>query len=237
MRDLLYIYEELFVNKLINLIILLHCNKLHKLLKLCYSQPYILRTMFYSIIWRLMISPMARDAKRKSESESITFRVERNVLDKLRAEAERKMESVNILGNQIFKEYVDWHSPAAVAGMMYTSKKNLVRIMDKLTEEQINQIVDEHLKDEFVGQVEMITGEYNIISYLRAIENWMSASSIHYRHDVKDQIHIYVILHEMGKKWSYFFECWFKGAFKTLKAKDAEVNATDDTIVLKLSID
>jgi len=44
-----------------------------------------------------MISPMARDAKRKSKSESITFRVERNVLDKLRAEAERKMESVNIL--------------------------------------------------------------------------------------------------------------------------------------------
>jgi hypothetical protein len=58
----------------------------------------------------------------------------------------------------------------------------------------------------------MITGEYDIISYLRAVENWMSASSIHYRHDIKDRIHTYVILHEMGKKWSYFFEKWFKGA-------------------------
>ena len=53
-----------------------------------------------------MISAIARDAKPKNESESITFRVKRNVLDKLRTEAERKMESVNILGNQIFKEYV-----------------------------------------------------------------------------------------------------------------------------------
>jgi riboflavin biosynthesis pyrimidine reductase len=44
--------------------------------------------MFYSVIWRLMISAMAKDAKPKSESESITFRVERNVLDKLRAEAD-----------------------------------------------------------------------------------------------------------------------------------------------------
>ena len=70
--------------------------------------------------------------------------------------------------------------------MMYASKKNLVRIMDRLTEEQINQIVDEHLKDEFIGEVEMITGEYDIISYLRAVENWMSASGIHYRHDVKE---------------------------------------------------
>ena len=121
--------------------------------------------------------------------------------------------------------------------MMYTSKKNLVRIMAKLTEEQINEIVDEHLEDEFIGQVEMITGEYNIISYLRAIENWMSASAIHYRRDVKDGIHTYVILLGMGKKWSYFFEKLFNGGLKTMKAKDAEVNAIDDTIVLKLSID
>ena len=67
MRDLLYINEELIANKLINLIILIHCNNLHKLPKLRYSQPSILRTMFYSIIWRLMISPMAKDAKRKSK--------------------------------------------------------------------------------------------------------------------------------------------------------------------------
>jgi hypothetical protein len=40
-----------------------------------------------------------------------------------------------------------------------------------------------------------------------------------------------------AKKWSYFFERWFKGAFKTMKAKDAEVNAIDDTIVIKLSLD
>jgi hypothetical protein len=106
-----------------------------------------------------------------------------------------------------------------------------------MTEEQINEIVDEDLKDEFIGRIEMITGEYNMISYLSAVENWMSASHIHYRHDVKDRIHTYVILHEMGKKWSYFFERWFKGAFKTMIPKDAEVNATDDTIVLKLSID
>ena len=109
-------------------------------------------------------------------------------------------------------------------------------MMDKLTQEQINQIVDEHLNNEFVGQVAMITGEYNILSFLRSTESWMSSSGFRYRHDVKDRIHTYVILHEMGKKWSYFFEWWFKGAFKTLKAKDVEVNATDDTIVLKLSM-
>ena len=36
--------------------------------------------MFYSIVWRLSIFAMTGDVKPKSESESITFRIERNVL-------------------------------------------------------------------------------------------------------------------------------------------------------------
>ncbi|MGA8083103.1 MAG: hypothetical protein WB988_14710, partial [Candidatus Nitrosopolaris sp.] len=42
-------------------------------------------------------------------------------------------------------------------------------IMDKLTQEQIIQFVDEHLKDEFVGQVEMITG-YLIFKIRRKLD-------------------------------------------------------------------
>ncbi|MFY9871827.1 MAG: hypothetical protein WAK17_19110 [Candidatus Nitrosopolaris sp.] len=41
--------------------------------------------------------------------------------------------------------------------------------MDKLTQEQIIQFVDEHLKDEFVGQVEMITG-YLIFKIRRKLD-------------------------------------------------------------------
>jgi hypothetical protein len=41
--------------------------------------------------------------------------------------------------------------------------------MDKLTQEQIIQVVDEHLKDEFVGQVEMITG-YLIFKIRRKLD-------------------------------------------------------------------
>ncbi|MFY9795140.1 MAG: hypothetical protein WA323_14300 [Candidatus Nitrosopolaris sp.] len=41
--------------------------------------------------------------KKKSESESITFRIPANVLNELRQESEKKQVSLNTLTNQIFE--------------------------------------------------------------------------------------------------------------------------------------
>ena len=49
---------------------------------------------------------LQNDGKKKTESESITFRIEKTVLDELRKEAEQRMESVNTLVNQIIKSYL-----------------------------------------------------------------------------------------------------------------------------------
>jgi predicted HicB family RNase H-like nuclease len=50
-----------------------------------------------------------RKDRNKIASESITLRIEKDVLNELRNEAEQKMESINILSNQISKSYVTWH--------------------------------------------------------------------------------------------------------------------------------
>ena len=102
---------------------------------------------------------MRKKAKPEDRTESITLRVEKKVLDKLREEANRKMKSVNVLGNQILKFYVNWHSVAVDAGFVYIDKKNLSRIADRLTEEEIDQILDEYFKNEFIGRIKMITGD------------------------------------------------------------------------------
>jgi hypothetical protein len=175
--------------------------------------------------------------KIKTQSESVTLRIEKNILEELHKEAEQKLESLNTLANQILKQYVYWYSHAAEAGMMYSPKPLLIRIMDKLTEEQINQVIDEHMKNDFYGMANMLIGGYNISSYLDNLESWMSASDIHHRHDVNDGIHTYIIHHGMGKNWCYFFERFFKALFKDMKLKYAEVKATDDTIVFKVNVE
>jgi hypothetical protein len=101
---------------------------------------------------------LRRPAEVENRTESVTLRVEKKVLDNLREEAKRSMKSVNILGNQVLKSYVNWHSPAVDAGFVYIGKKNLSRILDKLTEKEVDQILEEYFETEFIGRLKMITG-------------------------------------------------------------------------------
>ena len=43
------------------------------------------------------------EEEKKSKTESVSFRIERSVLDELRNESTQKVESLNVLVNQIFR--------------------------------------------------------------------------------------------------------------------------------------
>src|SRR5438128_2035821 len=110
---------------------------------------------------------MPRTVEAENRTESFTLRVEKWVLDKLREEAEKNLASVNVLGNQVLKFYVNWHSAAVGAGFMYIDKKNLSRILDKLTEDDIDEILDEYFENEFLGRLKMLTGSTELDRFLR----------------------------------------------------------------------
>ena len=178
------------------------------------------------------MQPMRRVVQAEDKTESITLRVEKKVLDKLREEANREMKSVNILGNQILKFYVNWHSGAVDAGFIYIDKKNLSRIADRLTEKEIDQILDEYFENEFVGRIKMITGNTaELKQFLRAMEGWMLGSGFHYRHMTNnDGIQTYVIQHDMGKNAAYYLMSYWKRSLEFMKAKDIQVRSTNDTL-------
>jgi hypothetical protein len=174
---------------------------------------------------------MRRAAKGEDKTESITLRVEKGVLEKLREEAKRNMKSVNILGNQIFKFYVNWHSVAVDTGFVYIDKRNLSRILEKLTEEQIDQILDVYFQNEFIGRIKMITGNTGLTQFLRAMEGWMQGSGLPYRHRIDNSgVQMYVIQHGMGKNAAYYIMNLFKRSLEYMKAKNVEVKSTSDTL-------
>ncbi len=71
--------------------------------------------------------------KKKSESESITFRIPAKVLNELRQESEKKQVSLNTLTNQIFTDHVVWHTYAKQTGFFYVSKPLMSRLVNELT--------------------------------------------------------------------------------------------------------
>jgi hypothetical protein len=67
-------------------------------------------------------------------------------LDQLRKVSEARSISYNTLFNQIFKAYLDWHSMAADAKLYYLPKSLLVRLINELTEDELNELAGDTAK-------------------------------------------------------------------------------------------
>ena len=107
--------------------------------------------------------------KGKIESESITLRFDRVILNDLRQESEQKMESLNTLINQIVKSYINWHNLAAKAGLTYFSKALVVRMVDSLTDEQIVKLAEDYAKYQANEEMHMLRLEYTLSSFIEGL--------------------------------------------------------------------
>jgi hypothetical protein len=172
--------------------------------------------------------------KGKIESECITFRIERNILEELRQESNEKVESINTLVNQIFRQYVKWHNPASKTGLMYWSIALLTRMIDFLTDEEVVELAEYYVKNELKGIMRMIGQEYTVSSFLDGFLTWLRVSSIRYKHMSNENVDDCAIYLNMGRKWSIWFENYLQFVFEDLKEKNVELEVTDNMVSFRL---
>jgi hypothetical protein len=65
------------------------------------------------------------------------------------------------------------------------------------------------------------------------IESWLRASGIGYRRDVIDSVQTFVIQHDMGERWSTYFENLIKYVFKDLNENEPVFNKSDKSIAFR----
>jgi HicB family len=123
------------------------------------------------------------------QSESITFRLDSTILNKLHREAELKDISVNTLVNHIIRSHIDWHSNAAKAGFVTVRRELLSNLINRLPEKEISFIAEYIAKTETKDFVLLLRNEYNIESALDVVETWIKISGYPYRHDVNYTLH------------------------------------------------
>ncbi|SRR5215203_1682322 len=186
------------------------------------------------LVQRKCMPKVNHTGKGKIESECITFRIERNILEELRQESNEKAESINTLVNQIFRQYVKWHNPASKTGFMYWSIALLTRMIDFLTNEEVVELAEHYVKNELKGIMRMIGQEYTVSSFLDGFLTWLRVSSIRYKHMSNENVDDCAIYLNMGRKWSIWFENYLQFVFEDLKEKNVELEVTDNTVSFKL---
>ena len=170
------------------------------------------------------------------KTETSTFRLEKDVLEKLREEAKTEKISLNAYVNQIITKFVEWYSPAQKAGMVPLPKQLLIMIMDKLSDEQIIQIAENMVTKEIRDIILVLKGENNISGFLSVIESWAKTSNFPITHqELGGNTHKYVISHEMGKNWSLYFGVIFTRMFEDLGIKRVNCEITNKTLIFSLT--
>jgi hypothetical protein len=212
--------------------ILLFCNRISAL-----------HTIFISIQKVIVTCPMSTRRLIKGQQKSssipsgnITLRFDGDVLEQLRNEANQKRVSLNTLASQIFKTHTAFSGAAAKAGMISFPKNLLIRLMNRLPEEEVKQLSQEIVKNEMKDMLLMIKRQYSTEAFIDLIESWIRVCGFPFTHDQSGNTHNFIIQHDMGKRWSIYLAELFKFVFNDLGAKWADFQTTDNTITFNVDI-
>lgn len=171
----------------------------------------------------------------KKQTESITFRIDKSVLDSLRETAKKQKITPNALTGQILASYLEWDSKAVQAGWVSMPKPFLIEIMKLVDQDGMEKVIS-RLSGEFAKDVDLfMRGRHDLeawISILRTRATRSGFNIIEYRDGGKLEI---VIQHDMGKKWSHYFKTFYENVFYDLGV-GAEFDYTENTLGIKLDI-
>ena len=168
------------------------------------------------------------------ENKSTAIRIKKTVLDDLKQEAEQKMEDVNTLVNQILTSHIQWHKLAKKSRLVYISKDLMAKTIDHLSDEQIIQMTCEFSKQRFMDIMHMLREENTFACFMDTLCLWLDESGFNYIRERNNDVNIYKIYFNMGRKWTLFFKTIMELAFEHFKVKDSEIKMTNNAVFLKI---
>ena len=166
--------------------------------------------------------------------KSISLRLPSPNLDKLRARAKDEGSNLNTLVNQILSEYLQWDMTATKAGWVVVLADVLKGMMNELDEKILYKIAistADSTKDVRL----MMTGDDTIDGFFSILRNRLRKSGISYMESSEKGTIKFVIHHNMGKKWSFFYKTQHERMLQNL-GQPATVDFTDNTLIICVKI-
>jgi len=173
---------------------------------------------------------------KKESTRSITYRLPEKLVTELGTESTQKGISQNVLVRQIFEKYIQWDKFSSKIGMIPVPKSILKSLGTELDEKDIAEIIS-LLFPVIKDNVLFIKGEYDLKRCIETLEDYMRASGMNSEHRVEGDMHIFLIQHELGIKWSIFTEQLLTCVFHNfLPEIELVFQTTETTVILSVSL-
>ena len=180
------------------------------------------------------MKPKPGASSTKSPTKSVTFRLSTEKLEQLRKAAEARNISPNALFNQIIKAHLDWHSMAGAAKLYYLPKSFLVRVLNELTNEELDELARDVAKNDLVDISLFLHGGFNLASISEIAETWLKIAQMSHRIEVTGDFYKIIIEHDMGRKYSYLIKEISRYLIEVAFETKSSCEVTDNAVIIKV---
>jgi hypothetical protein len=174
--------------------------------------------------------------KRPIEKENITFRLDKDMLERISLEAEQKGTSMNSIAQNVFSDYFGWAAYAPKAGMIPLHKTVLSMMVDRLPEKDIIEIADVFGRVKVKNMLLVLRNDYNARVFLDVFESWLKSSSLSFTKHINHETEVYTVTHELGSKWSTYLSHMLQVIFNDMGLKEVAIEKTDDIVMFKIPV-
>ena len=105
--------------------------------------------------------------------------------------------------------------------------------MDKLTEEEILQLAQNIAITQVKDMVLLLKSSYTIESFLAVVESWIRTSGFPFKHETNGTRHLYIIQHDLNRKWSLYLSKLFEFVIGELVERRPVFQITNNSIVFE----
>ena len=134
----------------------------------------------------------------------MTFRLDEQIIKKLRLESDSRQISTNTLVNQALRRFLEWGMFEPTAGFVMVNRPVFSEVFGKLTQKEIVDIASRVGKNEVRDIALFMKGNTDLLSFLSWFEIRMINSSVQVSHTNNDGFHTYVMKHDIGRNWSIY---------------------------------
>jgi hypothetical protein len=168
---------------------------------------------------------------------TVTFRIDKKVIENLRNESETSGISLNAAVNQILHHYAEWDSFAQRVGMLPFPKAVLRNIFAEMNDDQIAKLASSVGKNTAMDMAIFMKGRIDVLGFISWIESRMrnSGFEIVHRIDSYKEAHTLVIKHDLGKNWSLYLKILLESILADFFKKQSESIVTDSMLSINFS--
>jgi len=169
----------------------------------------------------------------KTETEHASFRINKKTLESLKTISREDHLSLNTYVNRIFDSHLDWNLLAPEIGWVVMLKSTMKEIIKNLDSETIVQIAKNSAEGGAKEIALSMRGKYGVDEWISILKNRAKSSDFTLKEYKEKDLVKLVLYHDMGERWSLFFETYYNTVFFELGA-NVQSEYTENSIILEI---